>query len=185
MPFCRRTSGRSTDDALQATIVRTLYPGSRRAQFRARDGHDAGAQGGHRHPEVRLRSRKSRSPKRTSTIISVCPEVPLRPGRGTKIRSVWSPVWRGPEFGGELLTIEGVKMPGKGKMTVTGNLRDVMKESISAANVLCPQPGAVDFGIEPPMSSTSRTFTSTCPRARRRRTDRRRALPWQPRSFRS
>ena len=38
------------------------------------------------------------------------------------------------EVGGELLTIEGVMMPGKGKMTVTGNLRDVMKESIQAAN---------------------------------------------------
>src|SRR5450631_2393517 len=37
------------------------------------------------------------------------------------------------EVGGELLTIEGVMMPGKGRMTVTGNLRDVMKESISAA----------------------------------------------------
>src|SRR3954451_2615027 len=37
------------------------------------------------------------------------------------------------EVGGELLTIEGVYMPGKGKMTVTGNLKDVMKESISAA----------------------------------------------------
>src|SRR5712675_875740 len=35
------------------------------------------------------------------------------------------------DVGGELLTIEGVMMPGKGKMTVTGNLRDVMKESIS------------------------------------------------------
>ena len=38
------------------------------------------------------------------------------------------------EVGGELLTVEGVMMPGKGKMTVTGNLRDVMKESIQAAN---------------------------------------------------
>ena len=37
------------------------------------------------------------------------------------------------DVGGELLTIEGVMMPGKGKMTVTGNLRDVMKELISAA----------------------------------------------------
>jgi ATP-dependent Lon protease len=37
------------------------------------------------------------------------------------------------DVGGELLTIEGVMMPGKGRMTVTGNLRDVMKESISAA----------------------------------------------------
>ncbi|MCJ8322552.1 MAG: endopeptidase La [Hyphomicrobiales bacterium] len=35
--------------------------------------------------------------------------------------------------GGEILTIEGVKLLGKGKMTVTGNLKEVMKESISAA----------------------------------------------------
>src|SRR5580693_7674995 len=32
------------------------------------------------------------------------------------------------EVGGELLTIEAVMMPGKGKMTVTGNLKDVMRE---------------------------------------------------------
>jgi ATP-dependent Lon protease len=38
------------------------------------------------------------------------------------------------EDGGEILTVEGVMMPGKGKMSVTGNLRDVMKESIQAAS---------------------------------------------------
>jgi ATP-dependent Lon protease len=38
------------------------------------------------------------------------------------------------EVGGEILTVEGVMMPGKGKMSVTGNLRDVMKESIQAAS---------------------------------------------------
>jgi len=53
------------------------------------------------------------------------------------------------EVGGELLTIEGLMMPGKGKMTVTGNLRDVMKESISAAASYV-RSRAVDFGIEPP-----------------------------------
>ncbi len=53
------------------------------------------------------------------------------------------------EVGGELLTIEGVMMPGKGKMTVTGNLRDVMKESISAAASYV-RSRAIDFGIEPP-----------------------------------
>jgi ATP-dependent Lon protease len=52
--------------------------------------------------------------------------------------------------GGELLTIEGVMMPGKGKMTVTGNLQDVMKESISAAASYV-RSRAVDFGIEPPL----------------------------------
>ena len=54
------------------------------------------------------------------------------------------------EAGGELLTIEGVMMPGKGRMTVTGNLRDVMKESISAAASYV-RSRAVDFGIEPPL----------------------------------
>jgi ATP-dependent Lon protease len=54
------------------------------------------------------------------------------------------------EVGGELLTIEAAMMPGKGKMTVTGNLRDVMKESISAAASYVRM-RAVAFGIEPPM----------------------------------
>ncbi len=54
------------------------------------------------------------------------------------------------EVGGELLTVEGVMMPGKGKMTVTGNLKDVMKESISAAASYV-RSRAVDFGIEPPV----------------------------------
>lgn len=54
------------------------------------------------------------------------------------------------EVGGELLTIEGVMMPGKGKMTVTGNLREVMKESISAAASYV-RSRAVDFGVEPPI----------------------------------
>lgn len=53
------------------------------------------------------------------------------------------------EVGGELLTIEGVSMPGKGKMTVTGNLKDVMRESISAAASYV-RSRSVDFGIEPP-----------------------------------
>src|SRR5215217_2851394 len=56
----------------------------------------------------------------------------------------------GTEVGGELLTIEGVMVPGKGKMTVTGNLKDVMKESISAAASYV-RSRALDFGIEPPL----------------------------------
>ncbi|MGA7308104.1 MAG: endopeptidase La, partial [Pseudolabrys sp.] len=54
------------------------------------------------------------------------------------------------DVGGELLTIEGAMMPGKGRMTVTGNLRDVMKESISAAASYV-RSRAVAFGIQPPL----------------------------------
>jgi ATP-dependent Lon protease len=68
------------------------------------------------------------------------------------------------EVGGELLTIEGVMMPGKGKMTVTGNLRDVMKESISAAASYV-RSRSTDFGVEPP---TVRQARHPRPRARRR-----------------
>jgi ATP-dependent Lon protease len=52
------------------------------------------------------------------------------------------------EVGGDLLTIEAVKMAGRGKMTVTGNLRDVMKESISAANSFV-QARAPSLGVKP------------------------------------
>ncbi len=54
------------------------------------------------------------------------------------------------EVGGELLTIEGVMMPGKGKMTVTGNLKDVMRESISAA-ASWVRSRCLEFGVAPPL----------------------------------
>ena len=52
------------------------------------------------------------------------------------------------EVGGELLSIEAVMVPGKGKMTITGKLGDVMKESIQAAKSYV-QSRAVQFGIKP------------------------------------
>ena len=54
------------------------------------------------------------------------------------------------DFGGDILTIEAVKMPGKGRMSITGNLKDVMKESIAAANSYV-RSRATHFGIEPPV----------------------------------
>jgi len=53
------------------------------------------------------------------------------------------------EVGGELLTIEALMMPGKGRMTVTGNLKDVMKESISAASSYV-RSKATNIGVKPP-----------------------------------
>jgi ATP-dependent Lon protease len=57
------------------------------------------------------------------------------------------------QVGGELLSIEAVMMPGKGKMTITGKLGDVMQESIQAAKSFV-QSRALDFGITPPMFTT-------------------------------
>ncbi|MFV0256777.1 endopeptidase La [Candidatus Liberibacter solanacearum] len=52
------------------------------------------------------------------------------------------------EVGGEILTVEGVIMPGKGKMTITGNLKEIMKESILAASSYV-RSRAMTFGISP------------------------------------
>ncbi|MGH7097313.1 MAG: endopeptidase La [Stellaceae bacterium] len=52
------------------------------------------------------------------------------------------------EVGGELLTIEAVTLPGKGRITATGKLGDVMKESVQAAESFVKSRSHV-FGIKP------------------------------------
>ncbi|KZD09869.1 endopeptidase La [Oceanibaculum pacificum] len=54
------------------------------------------------------------------------------------------------EVGGELLTIEAVTLPGKGKVAATGKLGDVMKESVHAAESFVKS-RAIAFGIKPTM----------------------------------
>lgn len=51
------------------------------------------------------------------------------------------------EVGGDLLSIEAVTMVGEGKITMTGKLGDVMKESVTAANMLIKS-RAASFGLE-------------------------------------
>ncbi len=52
------------------------------------------------------------------------------------------------EVGGELLQVESVIMPGKGKAIYTGKLGDVMKESVQAAQSFVHS-NATKFGISP------------------------------------
>ncbi|MDR3410129.1 MAG: endopeptidase La [Formivibrio sp.] len=52
------------------------------------------------------------------------------------------------EVGGELLTIEAVKLPGKGKVIQTGKLGDVMQESIQTAMSVVRSRAAL-LGIDP------------------------------------
>jgi ATP-dependent Lon protease len=54
------------------------------------------------------------------------------------------------EFGGEILKIEAVNMPGKGRMQITGKLGDVMQESVKAAKSYV-RSKSLDFGIIPPI----------------------------------
>ncbi len=52
------------------------------------------------------------------------------------------------EVGGELLSIEAVTLPGKGRVTATGKLGDVMKESVQAAESYVKS-RSIAFGIPP------------------------------------
>ncbi|MDB9979781.1 endopeptidase La [Candidatus Pelagibacter sp.] len=54
------------------------------------------------------------------------------------------------EYGGEILKIETVIMPGKGRMQITGKLGDVMQESIKAAKSFI-RSKSLDYGIIPPL----------------------------------
>ena len=54
------------------------------------------------------------------------------------------------EFGGEILKVETVNMPGKGKMQITGKLGDVMQESVKAAKSFV-RSKSLEYGIIPPI----------------------------------
>jgi ATP-dependent Lon protease len=54
------------------------------------------------------------------------------------------------EYGGEILKIETVTMPGKGRMQITGKLGDVMQESIKAAKSFV-RSKSLEYGIIPPL----------------------------------
>ena len=53
------------------------------------------------------------------------------------------------QVGGEILKIETVNMPGKGKMQITGKLGDVMQESVKAAKSFV-RSKSLEYGIIPP-----------------------------------
>ena len=53
------------------------------------------------------------------------------------------------QAGGDLLQIEALRLPGKGRMKTTGKLGDVMKESIEAASSFV-RSKSVELGIKPP-----------------------------------
>ena len=65
-----------------------------------------------------------------------------------KIGTVTGLAWT--EVGGEILSIETLVMPGKGKLELTGKLGDVMKESMHAAKSFV-RSRCLEFGIIPPV----------------------------------
>ena len=74
------------------------------------------------------------------------------------------------EVGGELLTIEATLVPGKGKLIHTGQLGDVMQESIQAAMTVVRSRAEAWASI--PSSTRNTISMSMCPKVPRRRTAR-------------
>ena len=62
-------------------------------------------------------------------------------------------------------------MPGKGVITRTGSLGDVMKESVEAARTVVRSRSRRTLGITDETVRKEATFTFTCPMVPRRRTD--------------
>ena len=93
----------------------------------------------------------------------------------------WPPAWRSPGTGGDVLFVEATSMKGSEGLTLTGQLGDVMKESAQDRAHLrdgrTPASSASTSRLRRPTPSTS-----TCRRARSRRTVRARASRWRPRS---
>ena len=75
--------------------------------------------------------------------------------------------------GGEILFVEAQAMPGSGRLIVTGQLGDVMKESAQAALSFVRARGADLGSSSPRTSSPPTTSTCTCRPARCPRTVRR------------
>ena len=79
-------------------------------------------------------------------------------------RSAPSPASRGRRNGGDLMMIEALRMPGTGRLTVTGQLGDVMRESVDAAYSYV-RSRAAQLGIEDSGVQGDATSTSIFPRA--------------------
>ena len=69
-------------------------------------------------------------------------------GTENKVGIVTGLAWT--EYGGEILKIETVTMPGKGRMQITGKLGDVMQESVKAAKSFV-RSKCLEYGIIPPL----------------------------------
>ena len=195
---CTPPQLRFTDEALRS-IIREYTREAGRAQPGARDRHDlpqGGARGGEGcrrskapTPPMARRHRKrapddrpvcratSRACAATSAArwssswdrASVAEERATRSGVATGV--AWTPV------GGDMMGVEVTLMEGKGKLMLTGQLGDVMKESAQAA-LSYARVARHAAAASTPSASRSTTSTSMCRRARCRRRAHRRASRW-------
>ena len=77
---------------------------------------------------------------------------------GVVVGLAWTPA------GGDILFVEATKMKGKGEFNITGQIQDVMRESMQAA-LSWVRSNRQALGIDEDFFSQVTTFTSTCRRA--------------------
>ncbi len=124
-----------------------LHARGRRAQSRARD-RQPDPQGDQGHPDEEGRAKVAVTRRNLEKYAGVrrfrFGEAESEDLVGVTTGLAWT------EVGGEMLTIEAVTLPGKGRVTATGKLGDVMKESVQAAESYVKSRSRA-FGIKPPI----------------------------------
>ena len=123
-----------------------LHARGGRAQPRARDVQDLPQVGQGAAARARPQGRSSVTPKNLAKYLGVKRFRYGRAEESDQVGQVTGLAWT--EVGGELLTIESAVMPGKGKLTHTGQLGEVMQESIQAAMTVVRSRANV-LGLEP------------------------------------
>src|SRR2546426_5769683 len=134
-----RLIGEYTREAGVRQLEREIRGGLRKAALEVGGGRaeGAGGKGGAVKISVKNLEKYAGQPRVQSEVAGRSPEVGVATGLA------WTPV------GGDIMFIEAIQMPGKGQITLTGQLGDVMKESAQAAwSLLRARAGALGIPLE-------------------------------------
>src|SRR2546426_4289328 len=134
-----RLIGEYTREAGVRQLEREIRGGLRKAALEVGGGRaeGAGGKGGAVKISVKNLEKYAGQPRVQSEVAGRSPEVGVATGLA------WTPV------GGDIMFIEAIQMPGKGQITLTGQLGDVMKESAQAAwSLLRARAGALGIPLD-------------------------------------
>ena len=133
-----RLIGEYTREAGVRQLEREIQGVLRKAALEVVEGRAEGAGGkGAVKISVKNLEKYAGQPRVQSEVAGRSPEVGVATGLA------WTPV------GGDIMFIEAIQMPGKGQITLTGQLGDVMKESAQAAwSLLRARAGALGIPLE-------------------------------------
>ena len=168
----RRTSRSPTRRSRRSSSATRAKPASATSSARSRrSAARSPARSSSRARRSARRSTPTRSPSTSACRASARPMAEETNEIGIATGLAWT------EVGGEILVTEATLMPGKGKLTLTGKLGDVMQESAQAA-MSCVRVEGRRARHRRRTSTARPTCTSTCRKARSRRTARRPASRW-------